>query len=81
MDFKPNLHKTDWRYSVKNFLIGFAKKFYPNLIYKQIKFQLFLQILQFLDIDVYWNIVSENEMIFYVWHFFFENSYRPNQLP
>ena len=45
MGFKPNLHKTDWRYSVKNYFIGFVRKFYPNLIYKQIKFWLFLQIL------------------------------------
>ena len=46
MGFKPNLHKTDWRYSVKNYFIGFARKFYPTLIYNQIKFQLFLQILK-----------------------------------
>ena len=46
MGFKPNLHKTDWRYSVKNYFIGFSRKFYPTLIYKQIKFQLFLQILK-----------------------------------
>ena len=36
MGFKPNLHKTDWRYSVKTYFIGFARKFYPTLIYKQI---------------------------------------------
>ena len=36
MGFKLNLHKTDWRYSVKNYFIGFAKKFYPTLMYKQI---------------------------------------------
>ena len=43
--FKPNLQKTDKTYSVKNFFIEFARKFYPNLIYKQIEYQLFLQIL------------------------------------
>ena len=42
---KPNLHKTDKRYSIKYYFIGFARKFYPNLIYKHIKFQLLLQIL------------------------------------
>ena len=46
MGFKPNLHKTDWRYNMKNYFIGFARKFYPTLIYKQIKFRLFLQILK-----------------------------------
>ena len=46
MGFKLNLHKTDWRYSVKNYFIRFVRKFYPNLIYKQIKFRLFLQILK-----------------------------------
>ena len=46
MSFKPNLQKIDWRYSVKNYFIGFTKKFYPTLIYKQIKFRLFLQILK-----------------------------------
>jgi len=46
MGFKPNLHKTDWRYSVETYFIGFARKFYPTLIYKQIKFRLFLQILE-----------------------------------
>ena len=64
MGFKPNLHKTDRRYSVKNNFIGFARKFYPTLIYKQIKFRLFSQILQFWDIEVYWNILFENEIIF-----------------
>ena len=33
------------RYSVENYFIGFARKFYPNLIYKQIEFRLFLEIL------------------------------------
>ena len=52
------------RISIKTYFIGFARKFYPSLIYKQIKFQLFLQILQFWDIQVYWNIVFKNETIF-----------------
>ena len=38
MGFEPNLHQTDWRYSVKNYFIGFARKYFPTLIYKQIKF-------------------------------------------
>ena len=38
--FKPNLHKTDKGYSVKNYFVGFARKFYPTLIYKQIKFSI-----------------------------------------
>ena len=59
-----NLHKTDRRYSVKNYFIGFARKFYPNLIYKQIKFRLFLQfynteILRYIEI-----IFFENDIIF-----------------
>merc|ERR1712212_1165269 len=53
MSFKPNLHKTDWRYSVENYFIGFVRKFYPTLIYKQIKFRCFLQILQYCNIEVY----------------------------
>ena len=69
MGFKPNLHKTDWRYSVKNYFIGFARKFYPTLIYKQIKFRCFLQILQYWDIEVYWNILFENEIILAVLKF------------
>ena len=59
MGFKPNLHEIDWRYSVKNYFIGFVRKFYPNLIYKQIKFRCFLQILQYWDIEVYWNICGD----------------------
>ena len=69
MSFKPNLHKTDWRYSVKNYFIGFVRKFYPTLIYKQIKFRCFLQILQYCNIEVYWNILFENEIILAVLKF------------
>ena len=45
--FKPNLHKTDksYTYNGKSYFIWFARRFYPNLIKKQVKFWLFLQIL------------------------------------
>ena len=45
--FKPYLHKTDMAYSVENYFNEFARKFYHSLIHEQLKFLLFLQILQY----------------------------------